>query len=242
MSDIGTFSKEVLYESLKAPGQEQKGKTRKLAYDKKELISLVRDVSRAYSGFENKIRPSTIENKLFERSLTLIGGGINNELGSKTLLCDKSSSDTIINGSCQIGKNARALIPHDTKHLALLNNAWNRYALKLLRKYETVQDLAQCISKMEIIGAFMHVNSCRLNPNLNGTCGIIVESRANIWKVAQETKSSYFKLLLIPKKGSEICVQVQTGSGSDLMRGSSRYIRESPQGKVLLVLVENHRV
>ena len=238
MSDTDAFSKEVLYTPLSVIGQDQQERKRGLKEDK-NLISLLRSVSHSYCGYENKIRSSIFESKLFDRSLTLIGGGINNDLKAKKRMTHGKSRVRGMVGVSVKSKIGRGECKRylekciDMNKISVLNEAWIKYSFSFLHRYNDPVESAKNISKSEIIGASIYVKSCVSFPNLIGMEGIVIESKANTWKVAQTNYLPKGRVRIIPKEGSEICLCIKVERSNSKENFADCFIKDSLRGKQL---------
>mmetsp|Transcript_18664 Transcript_18664/g.28211 ORF Transcript_18664/g.28211 Transcript_18664/m.28211 type:complete len:257 (-) Transcript_18664:68-838(-) len=162
---------------------------------------------------------SEVKEKISQRALTLIGGGINTSI-SKGIhkqgikLCYKSSK------AITRKKKAKAVVNYSKKltwdNVTLMNHYWNLYIQDHLQEIQ-FPDRTNIIkilhelerSEIEWTGAEVHVISCLSNRNYDGYTGILIQCTTNTWRVAVKASGNeYIELCVIPKTGSRIEVKM----------------------------------
>lgn len=162
---------------------------------------------------------SEVKEKISQRALTLIGGGINTSISKgvhtqgRKLFC--KSSKTI-----KRKNKAKAVMNYSKKltwdNVTLMNHYWNFYIQNHLKEMQ-FSDKTNIIkilheferSKIEWTGAEVHVVSCLSNRKYAGYKGILIQCTTNTWRVAvKKSGNEYIEVCVIPKAGSKIEVKM----------------------------------
>jgi hypothetical protein len=176
-------------------------------------------------------RPTSLQevsDKLQQRALTLVTGGINGKRSSRTETnkndAEASASKKRKRNKIQISRKEEvkllnAMSPAvktcQTNFLDKLNRHWNDYVRRLVRidsdKASTTDDtiarrLQMVANDIEWVGARMRIDECLARPQWAKRQGILVATTSQTWKVIESTKredgSIRFDVLIVPKKGT----------------------------------------
>lgn len=246
MSELLSFSRNELYAPLSSylsstdelnsstPQGKNNGKTYfdvPSCLSESKLYDWLETVSKTYHGHRasGKLRKKQLDGKLMNRSLTLVGGGINNALPGASkcskvgLRKDKKQSRKYTMSGKKRKKFATKQQTFKTKSLdktqdtekilQSLHESWNSYAKELISGCENIEESSSRLASAELGGSHVCISSCVHNPNLVGINGIILEETINTWTISQlkKTEASTSKkktivtgipLIRIPKQGT----------------------------------------
>lgn len=210
-----TLSKDLLYAPLKTRLHQTTSSAKKLKrksnndLEQQELVTFLQDVSSAYKPGSSKLRQSVIEKNLFQRALTLVGGGIGNGFGKgKSIKPRKNGCITVSNRK---RRKAGVFLYNpedglcDVSKLGPLTKLWSKYASDLLHGCKSVAEASRRLSSdAELSGAMVKVLKCNSCASFVGLEGILVQTTANTWRIAQVGKLPMGKVRTVPKAGTEI--------------------------------------
>jgi len=243
-TSIGSYQHDDLSEV-----KEKKSKRRRRSTesdDKKAIIEFFQDVSRTYSGCESgTLRSSVIESKLFQRSLTLVGGGINNDFSNnkKSKMKNHVKFQKKLRSKKMIGKGVRKFskLGQDVKEkLDPLINLWNSYIVTLIEGCTNENEVAKVIrTQAELIGAVASIERCVYCSSMVGLQGVIVESTANVWRLVQTNRNSKGKVLLVPKKDTILLLQAELPQTlvAKILRAKSDYYKSDEKEKIRVAII-----
>mmetsp|Transcript_26462 Transcript_26462/g.39149 ORF Transcript_26462/g.39149 Transcript_26462/m.39149 type:complete len:258 (-) Transcript_26462:274-1047(-) len=227
-----TLSKTGLYSPLSVISLDKNQSKKKNQYAGKDgaLLDFIFQIGKDYhrkaslrSGKNNGCKPishSEVKDKISQRALTLIGGGINTSLSKgvhgkgKSFYCKSRKAFRKKDESKSVITIKLCKLKWDK--ILLLNQHWNFYMKSTLReKYlldrtkslKFLQELEG--SKIEWTGAEFFVVSCLAHEEYTGSKGILIGYTKNTWIVATKVSGNEFvKVRVIPKAGSKVEVKM----------------------------------
>lgn len=159
------------------------------------------------------VSQSDMEDRIRQKAVTLMGGGINSypraatqQQTSKQRRRRKRPWETV-QPILRASSAAIAAGGDDTDFLQRLNAAWNGYIIKVLdlsfsrddlsirnrnltdlvsRKFAALRttDVKAGTPAMELVGAHVRIDECRSRPAWVGRFGVLIEETTNTWRVA----------------------------------------------------------
>ena len=199
------------------------------------LVDFVQTVSTETS--DKPLSTQAIEDRIRQRALTLVGGGINSSMtaGGKQRQERQRHEELSNRQKKKILKQAKAkqtgLNPKQEDEkvfntLLEVNRKWNVYVRKLAR-VDQLQDfsdddsiqktLSSRLAQVELVGAFVKLIECRAHKEWVGKEGMIVDTTTNTWRLAImkvsgiQTQKQQPRVLVVPKKGSQLMFQLTIG-------------------------------
>lgn len=166
-----------------------------------------------------------VEERIQQRALTLVGGGIKSTSKKATARSSTQKQHPLSNRQRkkQIRNGTNNDKKEETFHLLLqLNTKWNDYVRKLVSKEELSDTSAlsrKLASHLELVGAFVRITKCCAHKQWVGREGMIVGTTVNTWRIAwiprqldnkQRTTPlcCSLKLLVVPKHGSQVAFSI----------------------------------
>jgi RNase P/RNase MRP subunit p29 len=269
-SKLTSLSKNALYAPLNTYLNETKRNSSKAVnanLREKALYSFIESVSSEYHspdtslGLENganngglALNARQIEQKLSQRALTLIKGGINSSIVKSTsAMVDgdnlsatrqrKSGSSGVVRlyGSVSNKKRKRSreemtgIVSSSPEVLVGLNQIWNKYIEKLLSNSPNSKEILSLMTSAELTGAIASVarsQSCRSHI---GKVGFIIDITKNTWKFSipkdgsKDTegmiKCKEFKVIVVPKRDSTLVIKIPNSDKSSYVEISGNINR-----------------
>lgn len=187
--------------------------------DTNKLCDLLENISKKYyEHTPSKILTRrTINNKLIQRSLTLIKGGINNSLAKKEkkrkaeyTISNKVRKKKVLEKPKKLPRNEET-----DKMLQTWNGMWNEYAKAITSKSVDAKDISSAFADAELGGAHVHIISCTTNPNYKGKNGIVVEETKNTWSIAifgYRPNSEFVHIERVPKVHTALTFRITIGT------------------------------
>ena len=220
-SALTALSKNALYAPLESSNSKKVSSNlgEKALYTFIETISAEYHSSNSSLGIQNGannggqgLKARHIEQKLAQRALTLIKGGIGTSIvKSTTEIVDGEGASKKRKGKCCVMRlggsvsnkkrkrsrsESKTIVSTDGSILVGLNQIWNKYIKTLLEKrlssgsFDSIE-IASLMSNAELIGAFVSVARSRSTSHA-GKVGFVVNITKNTWKIA-----------VVPKDGSK---------------------------------------
>mmetsp|Transcript_15974 Transcript_15974/g.24889 ORF Transcript_15974/g.24889 Transcript_15974/m.24889 type:complete len:241 (-) Transcript_15974:377-1099(-) len=215
-----SLSKDLLYAPLKSRLQQQtasstkKRKRKSIEVEQQELVTFLQDASSATKP-GSKLQKSVIENKLFQRALTLVGGGIGNGFGAESSGKVGRKIGRLLPVSNRKRRKAGVFLYNpkdgicDVSKLGPLIKLWSKYATDLLQGCKSVAEASRRLSNdAELSGAMVKVLRCNSCASFVGLEGVMVQTTANTWRIAQVRKAPIGKVRTVPKVGTEVGFQI----------------------------------
>jgi RNase P/RNase MRP subunit p29 len=171
-----------------------------------------------------------VEDRIKQRALTLVGGGINSSSLNKPrkqrgvlVLSNRQRKRRILITSQRKQRRQDASGRNEKKDssnlLLTLNTQWNMYVRKLVTREELsdASVLSQKLeSHLELAGAFVRITECCAHKQWVGREGMIVETTANTWRIAWIRGNNVPpKLLVVPKHGSQVAFSVRQDNNNN---------------------------
>ena len=204
-----TLSKDLLYADI--AGSCDPNRRGKFATEEKKIVSFLQDVSSSYSS---KLKQSTIEQKLFQRSVTLFGAGIgNNAFGSARQNVKRRREE-----KCERRKTSRKMLQKSKFNInyVKLQESWIEYSKNLVRICRDPSRFPSVFVKAELVGAVVVIEKCSYCPTWKGKKGIIVSVSKCVLSIAVSKKAKYLDLnsgklvhIQVPKIGTQLDLSVQ---------------------------------
>jgi RNase P/RNase MRP subunit p29 len=186
---------------------------------------------------DKPLSTQVIDERIRQRALTLVGGGINSSMtstGGKQNNKRRRHYEELSNRQKQKrfqqiqAKDLSRSKQEDEKAfdtLLKVNRKWNDYVRKLARLDQLLQDedpiktVSLRLAQLELVGAFVKLITCQAHKEWVGKEGMIVETTTNTWRLAimkvsdMQTQKQQPKVLVVPKKGSRLMFQLTIGEG-----------------------------
>jgi RNase P/RNase MRP subunit p29 len=205
------------------------------------LVDFVQTVSTEIS--DKPLSAQVIDERIRQRALTLVvGGGINSSMTSKQNSNNKRRSSRHYEelSNRQRKKRFQQIQAKDlnrTKQqedekvfdtLLKVNRKWNDYVRKLarvdqllllLQGEDPIKIVSSRLAQLELVGAFVKLITCQAHKEWVGKEGMVVETTTNTWRLAimkvsdRQTQKQQPKVLVVPKKGSQLMFQLTIGEG-----------------------------
>lgn len=191
------------------------------------LVDFVQTVSAETS--DKPLSTQAIEERMRQRALTLVGGGINSRMtcsSKQRSHHQRRQHEQLSNRQKKkIGKREKAKQTdanpkqEDAKAfdaLLQVNRKWNVYVRKLARVDQLQDDksiqktLSSRLAHLEVVGASVTLIECRAHEAWVGKEGMIVDTTTNTWRLAIikvsgiQTQKQQPRVLVVPKKGSKL--------------------------------------
>jgi RNase P/RNase MRP subunit p29 len=208
--------------------------------DESSLVDFVQTVSTEIS--DKPLSTQVIDERIRQRALTLVGGGINSSMTSKQNSNNKRRSSRHYEelSNRQRKKRFQQIQAKDlnrTKQqedekvfdtLLKVNRKWNDYVRKLarvdqllllLQGEDPIKIVSSRLAQLELVGAFVKLITCQAHKEWVGKEGMVVETTTNTWRLAimkvsdRQTQKQQPKVLVVPKKGSRLMFQLTIGEG-----------------------------
>ena len=163
-----------------------------------------------------------VEERIKQRALTLVGGGINSSLSKqkprqerRTSLSNRKRKRIL---QSRASTSSGAPKENDTfQRLLTINEKWNDYVRKLVHDVDSCpldsmeRRLSSRLFNMELAGAFVRITECSAHKAWVGKEGIVLGTTANTWRlvvVAAGNHQRLRKVLVVPKRGSQLSFKV----------------------------------
>jgi RNase P/RNase MRP subunit p29 len=204
------------------------------------LVDFVQTVSTEIS--DKPLSTQVIDERIRQRALTLVGGGINSSMTSKQNSNNKRRSSRHYEelSNRQRKKRFQQIHSKDLNRskqqedekvfdtLLKVNRKWNDYVRKLARvdqllllqqDEDPIKIVSSRLAQLELVGAFVELITCQAHKEWVGKEGMVVETTTNTWRLAimkvsdRQTQKQQPKVLVVPKKGSRLMFQLTIGEG-----------------------------
>lgn len=226
-SKLTSLSKNALYAPLNTYLNGTKRDSNKAVnanLREKALYAFIETISAEYHspntslGLENgahngglALNARQVEQKLSQRALTLIKGGISSSVVKSTSTMvdgdrmfdrarrrEKNDNSLVrLNGSISNKKRKRArneiankVAVDNPAVLFGLNQIWKRYMQVLLSNAANSKEILSLIASSDLTGAIASVVRCNACKSYRGKIGIIIDTSKNTWKIATPKHSS----------------------------------------------------
>lgn len=206
------------------------------------LVDFIQSVSS--QNTEKPLSTQHVEERIRQRALTLVGGGINSSMstaGKRKRRQQRRHEELSNRQRKRIQAKAKQPLSSKTKHddekvfnlFLEVHQKWKTYVRKLaevddlLTSTESIvltessqKTISSRLAQAELVGAYIRITECRAHQAWIGKEGLIVGTTTNTWRVAimnispENKQKQRPKVLVVPKQGSKLVFRLSMSDGS----------------------------